>query len=249
MWVLGKTGVNVENLKEMVDKHFILDEKNPDVVIALGGEGTVFRAVKEYPNSSIFPLRKSSFGALSQSDESNALKALNRIKKGKYIIERIMRLEVKHKGFKIWGINDISVCRDDESANRFRIFLNGKDIYHDMLIGDGVLCATPYGSTGYNWTAGGSILRAGEKNFVLTPICSAYFNRRILIKNRNAMKKVVGSKIIPNNKEIAINFFRDIKNKIVPDGRIEERRYVSFKSGEKIIIRVSEETSKFLRIL
>lgn len=124
MWIIGKIGVekNVENLKENISRYFILDKRNPDVVIALGGEGTLFKAVKEYPNSSILPVRKSSFGAFAQIEERDILKALKKIKEGKFSIENIMRLEVSHKRFKAWGINDISVLRDDESANRFRVF-------------------------------------------------------------------------------------------------------------------------------
>lgn len=251
VWVIGKDGIGkeVEKLKDDISRLFILDERSPDAVVALGGEGTVFRVVKEYPNSSIFPVRKSSFGALSQIGERDVMGALDNIKKGKCFIEKIMRIEARYKSFRVWGINDVSVLRDDESANRFRIFLNDKDIYKEVLIGDGVICATPYGSTGYNWTAGGTVLGTKEKKFVLTPICSAYFNKRIFVKDRSTMRRVVGSKVIPHNKEVVVKFLRDAKIKIVADGRKEERRYINIKSGDRIFIRLSKETSRFLRIL
>lgn len=250
-WVIGKRGLEdlVENLKENMKKYFSLDKKNPDVVAAIGGEGTVFRAVKEYPNSAVLPFRKASFGALSQLNESDALMALEKIKRGEYIIEKVMRLEVEYKDINAWGINDVCVLRDDENANRFRIFSDGKDVYGDELMGDGILGATPYGSTGYNRTAGGPVLKKNENKFVITPICSAYFNQRLVIENKNVLKRVEESKTFPDNKEVVIKFSRDIRNKIVPDGRQEERKYIDIKAGDEVVIRKSKEKSKLLRIL
>lgn len=251
VWVIGKKGLedSVENFKHVAKRYFNLKDKRPDIVATIGGEGTVFRAVKEYPNSVVLPFRKLSFGALSQLDESDALMALEKIKKGEYVVENIMRLEIKYKGLKAWGINDVCVLRDDENANRFRVFSDNEDVYGNELMGDGVIGATPYGSTGYNWTAGGPILNRNESRFVITPVCSAYFNQRLVIENRNVMKKAEESKIFPDNKEVVIKFSRDIRNKIVPDGRQEERVYVDIKAGDKVIIRKSKENSKLLRIL
>ena len=249
MWILGKIGTEkeVESLKKEIGKRFILNKKNPDVIIALGGEGTVFKAAKSYPNSCILPIRKSSFGAFSQIDDSRAIKALNRIKKGKYFIEKAMRIDVRFNGFKSWGINDIVIHRESENANRFRVFSNGKDVYGDELMGDGVIISTPHGSTGYNWTAGGPILKENEKKFIVTPICSAYFNKRLSMKNRKVMKKV-GSVIFSKDKEIVIKFFRNIRNKVVPDGIENERHYFNIGSGDKVVIRASKNMNKFLRI-
>jgi NAD+ kinase len=211
-----------------------------DILIVVGGDGTIFRAAKEYPNTALLSIKrlKIPFSA-----------ALEKIKKGKYKVEKITRLEAKYKNFKSWGINDISVLRDDECASRFRIFINGRDAFGDELIGDGIIVATAYGSTGYNWTAGGSVLKENEKKFVVKPICSAYFNKRYFVKNRNVMKRVEKSKIIPDNKEIIVKFSRGSENKIVPDGRKEERFYANIKAGEKILIRKTKENSKFVKIL
>jgi len=211
-----------------------------DILIVIGGDGTIFKATKDYPNSALLLIKRLSFPISI---------ALEKIKRGEYKIEKVMRLEVKYKNFKAWGINDISVLRDDECANRFRVFIDGKNVFGDELMGDGVIVATPYGSTGYNWTAGGTVLKEDENKFVVTPICSAYFNKRFILKDKSVMKRAEGSKIIPDNKEVVIKFFRGIRNKIVPDGRKEERIYANIKAGDKVLIRKSKESSKFVKIL
>jgi NAD+ kinase len=211
-----------------------------DIIIVVGGDGTFFRAVKEYPNSAFLTIKR-----LKQPIS----KALEKIKKGKYLIENFIRIEAKYKNFKVWGINDISILRDDECASRFRVFIDGKDFFGDELIGDGIIVSTPYGSTAYNWTVGGPILKENEKNLVIMPVCSAYFNKRFFIKNRKVMERIEKGKVIPNNKEITIKFSRAMRNKIVPDGRKEERIYANIKAGDKVLIRRAKESSKFVKIL
>lgn len=211
-----------------------------DIIIVVGGDGTIFKAAKNHPSAALLPIKRLSFPISI---------ALEKIKRGKYKIKKVMRLEVKYKNFKAWGINDISVLRDDESANRFRVFIDGKNAFEDELMGDGVILATPYGSTAYNWTAGGTVLKEDENKFVVTPICSAYFNKRFILKNKSVMKRAEGSKIIPDNKDVVIKFSRGIRNKIVPDGRKEERIYANIKAGDKILIRKSKNYSKFVKIL
>jgi NAD+ kinase len=211
-----------------------------DIIIVVGGDGTFFKAAKEYPNAALLPVKRLNHPVSV---------ALEKLRKGKYVIERVVRLEVKYKKFKAWGINDISVLRDDECASRFRVFVDGKDVFGDDIIGDGVIVATPYGSTAYNWTAGGPILKENEKKLVIMPVCSAYFNKRFFIKNRKVMERIEKGKIIPDNKEITIKFSRGIRNKIVPDGRKEERVYFNIKAGEKVLIRRVKESSKFVKIL
>jgi NAD+ kinase len=208
-----------------------------NIIIVVGGDGTVFKAAKEYPKAALLPIKR-----LKQPPSI----ALAKIKKGSYACENTMRLEARFKNFKGWGMNDIVICRDDENANRIRIFSGGKDVYGDIIIGDGVIIATPYGSTGYNWSAGGPVLR--NKKIVITPICSSYFNKRFTIKGR-FVKKRAESKIVSDDKEITLKFFRDIRNKIVLDGREEERIYFSAKQGDKVTIRESKENSKLVRIL
>ena len=230
--ILKKLNMNFEICKSVKARF--------DVIIVVGGDGTFFKAAKEYPNAALLSIKRLNYPVSV---------ALEKLGKGKYIIERAVRLEVKYKKFKAWGINDISVLRDDECASRFRVFVDGKDAFGDEIIGDGVIVATPYGSTAYNWTAGGTILKENEKKFVLTPVCSVYFNKRLFIKNKRVMKRIEKSKIISDNKKVVISVSRTSRNKIVPDGRKEERFYANMKSGDKILIRKAKESNKLVKIL
>jgi NAD+ kinase len=246
MWAEGKPGV--EYLRDKIKEHFSLEEKKPDVVALLGGDGTILENAKKYPESPLLPFRKLSFGALADLEETDIDMAFEKLRKGEYEIEEVMRLEVEYKDLKTWGLNDIVIHRDDEFANKFRVFCDGLDTYDGELIGDALIVATPLGSTGYNWTAGGKILSKCEGKFIVTPICCAFFNRTIYQKGRRVMEKVEGGKTFSDDKEVIVVFNRDVKNKIVPDGRQKERLFINIEVGDEIAIRRAEKNSKFVRI-
>lgn len=63
------------------------------------------------------------------------------------------------------------------------------------------------------------------------------------------MERVNKSIIFSDDREVVVKFFRDIRNKIVPDGRREERLYADMKVGDEVIIKKSKENSKFVKIL
>lgn len=235
----------IEILNKLSIKFEICKPKtNYDILVIVGGDGTVFSAAKEYSKAALFSIKR-----LKLAKSIGIETALKKIRDGNYTIEKVMRLEVRYKKFKDWGINDIVVFRDDENANRFRIYSDEKDLYGDEIVGDGVIISTPYGSAAYNWNAGGPVLKENEKKIVVTPICSAYSSKRLNLKNRIVKRRIEKSKVLSFNKEIVIKFFRSMRNKIVPDGRNEERIYANTKSGDSITIRKSRKYSKIVRIL
>jgi uncharacterized protein YllA (UPF0747 family) len=60
--------------------------------------------------------------------------------------------------------------------------------------------------------------------------------------------KRVGSKIFKNDKEVSVKFFREIRNKIIPDGRKEERFYSNMRYGDEVIVKKSKESVNFIKI-
>jgi NAD+ kinase len=74
---------------------------------------------------------------------------LQKIKSGKYKIEKFWKIAGKVRGKKIIALNDITIHNGDpRHAIRYKFAVNGKQIGHE-IIGDGVVVATPFGSTGY----------------------------------------------------------------------------------------------------
>jgi len=247
LWAVGKTGV--EELRKAIEKSGLkLDAKNPEMVVVLGGDGSILRANREFPNSSILPIIKESFGGLADLRYSQFDYALEKIKKNEYKIEEVLKVEVQYKDFKTWGLNEVAICRDDEQCNRMKVFSDGKDLYEKELIGDGILACTASGSTGYCYAAGGEVLGKTERKFEIVPLYCNYMGNDV-VDDRKVLTRVTGGKVFPEGKEVIVAYNRKIRNKIVPDSIQKERRYFDFDVGDEVIIRSSRENGKFVKIL
>lgn len=143
--IYSKNNAERDFLKK--DAYFEIVEKNPDFVISYGGDGTLMRAEHKFPGIPKIVLCGSQI-CKKCSPFSNE-EILKRVKNGHYVIEESWKLEVEAKNKKLMGMNDIIVHnRDARRAIRYRLWNNDKEIGEEM-IGDGVVIATPFGSTAY----------------------------------------------------------------------------------------------------
>ncbi len=143
--VFQKPGTK-RSFKSNFKKHNLtLNSKNPEVVISYGGDGTFLLAEKKYPGVPKLLIKHSKICKKCSVGNLNHL--LEDLSKGNYNIENLIKLEVKAKKRSLIGVNDI-VLRNYllTEALRFSVKIKGKTNY---FIGDGIVVATPYGSTGY----------------------------------------------------------------------------------------------------
>ena len=166
----------------------LLDKKKMgrkcDLVISMGGDGTLLsiaRKVAPY-RVPLIGVHRGTLGFLTQVPSSDAVAQVAAMITGKYTVEERIMLE-------------ISVLRDDEEIehalalndaafNRggtgqmieFEVFINKEFVYRQRS--DGLIVATPTGSTAYSLAAGGAILQPSLRAFTLVPICPQSMNNR-----------------------------------------------------------------------
>ncbi|PLX66167.1 MAG: NAD(+) kinase [Denitrovibrio sp.] len=177
------------------DKHFNTDEEiqsKADLVVVLGGDGTLISAVrilgmKETP---ILGVNLGRLGFLTETVADEGVSALKDVLDGDYKIERRMKLhshliQENEKMLEIDVLNDIVINKSDAA----RIFET--TVYIDgMLVNeyraDGLIIATPTGSTAYSLAAGGPIVHPSLETMVITPICpQGLSNRPIVISDES----------------------------------------------------------------
>ncbi len=143
--IFGKDGSAVEDLVK--SSGFSLDEKNPDIVVCYGGDGTLVRSETAYPGVPKVPLRNSDICKKCSIFPNDTV--LEKIKSGKYTTEQLFKLSASAKGKTLTGMNDIIVHnKDPRHGIRYTLSVNGRKIQHE-IVGDGIIVATPFGSTGY----------------------------------------------------------------------------------------------------
>lgn len=236
-------------VSEKFEEHgFGYDEKNPSIVAAVGGDGTFLRAARENPESEILGLRAESKGASMDLDFRDTDYALEKIKEGEYEILELPKAEMEYRGKKASGLNEVYFFRKTSEfpgANRFRVYKNGRDQYCDIVYGDGCSFVTPFGSTGYNRSYHGPILK-GEEGMILTPMAACLLRETENIKGEE-VAKYAKPLVLKEDEEINVKIKREVPNVICADNDIISG-HILFEKDEKIAFRKSKETSKIIKI-
>ena len=152
-----------------------------DFALVLGGDGTMIRASKQLYNTDIAMLgiNFGHLGYLTECNPETAIDAIEKLVKGDYIIENRLMLNcelVRNNELinTFIALNEAVLNRATlMKAFKMEIFINGKQT--NTVLGDGLIVATPTGSTSYNLSAGGPILTPTANNMVITQIAPIYF--------------------------------------------------------------------------
>lgn len=162
--------------------------KETECVITLGGDGTLIQAARDLAGKEIpmIGVNLGTLGYLTQiSREEDVIRMLDDLILDQYQVEKRMMLKgsVYRRGRKIYedlALNEIVLTRREMlRVLRFSIYVNGDCL--NEYTADGMIAATPTGSTAYNLSAGGPIVEPSARMTVLTPICPHALNIRSIV--------------------------------------------------------------------
>jgi NAD+ kinase len=154
-----------------------LDEA--DVIVALGGDGFMLKTLHAFmgQNIPIFGMNRGSVGFLMNEFQEDKLRERLAAATSSIVHPLIMRAtDQQGRQHEARAINEVSLLRQTNQVAKLRILINGKERLGELMA-DGVLVATPAGSTAYNLSANGPILPLDASLMALTPI-SAFRPRR-----------------------------------------------------------------------
>lgn len=159
---------------------------NIDCVIVLGGDGTMLNAVTLVRDSGVpmLGINLGRMGFLASIEKKHIRQSIEKLRRGQYTIqERTMLYLESHPdlfGDIPFALNDCTLLkRDTSSMITIHAFLNGD--YLNSYWADGIIIATPTGSTGYSLSCGGPVVFPGSGNFVLTPVAPHNLNVRPIV--------------------------------------------------------------------
>ena len=142
-----------------------------DLVTALGGDGTILKALHAAARTGtpVLSVACGSLGVLTTVPENELRAALDRFAAGDWLARHLPALDVGAGGAHIaWAINDLVLARRGGTQLVVEVCVDG-ELYVRMA-GDGIVLATPVGSSAYSMAAGGSLLAAGTNALVCTPL-------------------------------------------------------------------------------
>lgn len=159
-----------------------------DLLISIGGDGTILRAITYVRNSGIpiLGVNAGRLGFLAKVQKENIETFLQLILDKNYTVSKrtLLSIESNPKNDEIkeinFALNEISVSRKDTTSMiTVETYLNGE--YLTSYWADGLIISTPTGSTGYSLSCGGPVLTPDVKSFVITPIAPHNLNARPLV--------------------------------------------------------------------
>lgn len=163
-----------------------------DFVITLGGDGTILNASTLVRDSKvpILGINLGRLGFLAAIEKTKISNAITLLEKGMYQIEKrsLLRLESDAPLFGEipFALNDFTILkRDTSSMITIHTFIDGA--YLNSYWADGIIIATPTGSTGYSLSCGGPIIFPNSGNFVITPVAPHNLNIRPIVISDNSV--------------------------------------------------------------
>lgn len=168
-----------EALKRLIDRYDPVDLESADVIVALGGDGFMLHTLRHYMDRGkpIYGMNCGTVGFLMNDyDEENLLDRLQEAEEAVVYPLRMQALTASGREEEALAINEVSLLRETRQAAKIRISIDGK-VRLEELICDGILVATPAGSSAYNLSAHGPIIPIDADILALTPI-SAFRPRR-----------------------------------------------------------------------
>jgi len=202
-----------------------------DVVVALGGDGTFLKAVHEHPGLPVLGLNIGGLGYLASVGEDGFASALRCLADGAFTISERSLIEA---GGRFAALNDIVVTRElTGHAARLDLFADGKLVTRYMA--DGLIFATPTGSTAYSLAAGGPVLMPDSRSFVVTPLNPHALGVRPIVVSDRVRLSVVARPRTDGN-QVRAGVYADGEN------------VMTLGEGESVEIARSERTAKIVEL-
>jgi NAD+ kinase len=213
--------------------------QNAEMAITLGGDGTILRASRAAAPCGVpvLGINLGELGFLAELTRAEAVEKLPFFLEGKGWIEERSTLEAVVQRGAASGqdesdpqlaVNDVVVARGQLArVVRVKVFVSGACL--TTYVGDGVVVATPSGSTAYSLSAGGPILDPQMMSIILTPLVP-----HLAVRN---------SLVLPPTAEIALDVHTLHEATMAVDGQID----TPIRSGDRVLVRAGSHPSRFLR--
>lgn len=158
-----------------------------ELIAVLGGDGTLLSVVRRWPfwGVPVLGINLGNLGFLTEIELPDLYPGMERILAGDYFVQERMMLRAQvHRGDRVinelYALNDVVVTKGAFSR-MLQLELYIEEQFADLLPADGVVVATPTGSTAYSLSAGGPIVDPNINALLLTPICAHSLHSRPMV--------------------------------------------------------------------
>ena len=203
-----------------------------EMLIVLGGDGTLLTAAREAAQYDvpILGVNLGKLGFLTTLDRDE-ITPFERILNGEYTIDERMMLDVCVQDKRFYALNDVVISRN--SISRIMdIEVRHDEELLDQYRADGLIIATPTGSTAYSMSAGGPIVEPGTPLMLVTPICPHSLHSRSIV--------------VSHNRTLSVNVQKPEKHGAIVT--IDGQESCDLMDGCEIVIKKSAHKARLVRV-
>ncbi len=210
----------------------------PYKIVVVGGDGTLLRLytlIGERGDPVVHPIKAGRRGFLFELDAYTGIRRLRDFIEDRYYVERLMRLRVTafHEEYgriitKCVALNEAAIVAPGSKTLVVAVYTDSEQVYEN-LEGDGVIVATPTGSTAYSFSAGGPVLHRSLDAVVVTPINPIYCARPV---------------VLPSSKQIRVLVTRTRRS---PSLIIDGQRCIKLQNGDGVVVEKSPVYARIAR--
>ena len=228
LYIDKSSNIKNENFTVLEHKEYV---KKVDIVVVFGGDGTLLNAARKYLNYDIpiLGINMGNVGFLTDISTDNFEKTIKEVLDGNYKIEERNLVSAKFGNNHLYGLNEV-VIHSGAYAQlmRYRLNVNDKVVYEQRS--DGLIIATPTGSTAYALSAGGPIIHPSLDVWTILPMLPQSLSSRPFV--------------ISTDEKVEMDLFDGPNEnaKICVDGQDD----IDIPYGEKILISKMEKTLKLV---
>lgn len=197
--IVCKDNMKSQEIMKKIENRINLEynDINPDVVIAIGGDGTILKSVHKYPNAIIFGVHTGHLGFYTNYTVDNLEELIEDVNSKSYNIEYLDMLSGKvidgdNNIKEIFALNEITVITPPRTLT-LDVYID--EMYFEKFRGTGLCISTPTGSTGYNKSLAGSIVDPRIKAMQITEIAGI---------NSNAYRTISSPVLLSSDRRISL---------------------------------------------
>ena len=220
------------NFLKKKDIQEVFGVEQADLIISLGGDGTMLISAKEAirGNIPVLAINMGSLGYLAEIKPQDAVKILQDYENGNYKLEERSFLEVRYEDNIFYGLNELVITKGGHEAHLIQVEVYSNDIFVNKYRADGIIVATPTGSTAYSLSAGGSIVHPGLNALTITPLAPQSLTARPIIVNGC---EVLSFKATSRDDAVHLN--------------IDGNQWFQIQKGDLVSARISDKKVKIIK--
>ncbi len=196
-------------------------DATPDMVLAVGGDGTMLSATGAAVagNVPVLGFNLGTLGFLTEAEPDDLKEVIRRLFAGEYEIDERLTVSASIEGNEATGVNDVVVEKIDSTRLVIlEVVIDG--VGFATYRADGLIVATPTGSTAYSFSAGGPVIDPGVEALVLTPVAAHnLFDRPIVIPADSEVLVTVRG-----DRPVRVNVDKTVLGQITDGARVLVRR-------------------------